>query len=300
MVSESVKRHVDKATVYETDDIQCNPMCRAYIYVNGKVAKIDLSGATNSQVQFPKLVPQNGVNVDEADQLKDGFGTFTGSAQSIGSGAIADTIEQYSSKIAKLETIFKNDNVDGVQRAYDENGAIILQVQWNNGQWVSATGSPAANAPPTVAVVASTAGKSYPNGMAQSFAQCSMPGFETDSELCHPVGVPVQMPTTPAAPKTASAASLDSINDQLSTLGMLDAKSLNPQGYPVMSVECNDQTKQCVNAGGTAIGDENDIAGQMLPVRQEDIISQNYKCDVICRDEQGDIIGRVPDFKSSK
>lgn len=64
-------------------------------------------------------------------------------------------------------------------------------------------------------------------------------------------------------------------------------------GYPIYLIECNDQTDTCVGPTGEAIGNEAEVAEHLNPIRNFDVIHNNYACHLICRNAKGDIIGKA-------
>lgn len=143
-------------------------------------------------------------------------------------------------------------------------------------------------APAATAAVAPTAANPYPNGMAQNVDQCGKPGYNSDNFVCHPVGVPL---AENSSDSQGLPPAINAINDQLAKLGSLSVTTMNGQGYPIFNMECNAQ-QQCVNGVGIPMGTLSDIASQMTTVRQVDIARYGYKCKVICKDGEDNIIGR--------
>lgn len=146
-------------------------------------------------------------------------------------------------------------------------------------------------APASTALQASTLppaqANPYPKGMAQTWEDCGKPGYNSDNGLCHPVGAPMADQASDAGLPPA----INAINDQLAKLGSLSVTTTNAQGYPVFNMECNAQ-QQCVNGVGIPMGSLPDVAKEMTPVRQTDIVQYGYRCHLICKDGEGNIIGR--------
>jgi hypothetical protein len=61
------------------------------------------------------------------------------------------------------------------------------------------------------------------------------------------------------------------------------------------SLEC-EKNNQCFIDGGSDIGNVPDIAKQMFPVNPADIQKHGFKCDEICYDQGGMIIGSDPNI----
>lgn len=122
--------------------------------------------------------------------------------------------------------------------------------------------------------------------MAGNATQCSDARYNHNNGICHSIGTP--QPSIPIKEKP-----IDRINDQLTTIGNLSAVDLNPQGYPIMGVEC-ERSGNCVDSTGTPIGTVKEVAVQMFPVKRKDITIYKFHCNVICTDRQGNIIGRAP------
>lgn len=88
--------------------------------------------------------------------------------------------------------------------------------------------------------------------------------------------------------------SLDAVMDGLVKINSsLSVDGIDILGYPTYSLEC-EKNGQCVNGTGTPFGSLADNAMQMFPVNPADIQQYGLKCDVICYDSQGQIIGRAP------
>lgn len=88
--------------------------------------------------------------------------------------------------------------------------------------------------------------------------------------------------------------SLDAVMDGLIKINSsLSVDGIDVLGYPTYSLEC-EKNGQCVNGTGTPFGSVADNAMQMFPVNPADIQQYGLKCDVICYDSQGQIIGRTP------
>jgi hypothetical protein len=154
----------------------------------------------------------------------------------------------------------------------------------------AATSIPAA--PTTTAAVAPVKADPYPNGMAKTWAQCSQPGYNTNNGLCQPTGSIVPAVTKPDAPNDKQA-QLDTMNAMLTKMGDLEALDVDQEGYPILSLECEANGK-CINSGGMVLGTVAEVAKEMPPVKSADIIAHDIKCDVICKNSDGQIIGRSP------
>lgn len=135
-----------------------------------------------------------------------------------------------------------------------------------------------------VLYVATAQGRGQP--MAGNATQCVEAGYNHNNGICHPIGTPQPHTQTPQQ-------STDQLNDDLVTLGNLSAVGLNDQGYPIMGVEC-EPSGECVGSTGTPVGTVKEVAAQMLPVKPKDITTYGFHCNVICTDQQGNIIGRAP------
>lgn len=86
----------------------------------------------------------------------------------------------------------------------------------------------------------------------------------------------------------------DAVMDGLGKINSsLSVDDIDVLGYPAYSLEC-EKNGQCVNGTGTPFGSVADNAKQMFPVNPADIQRYRLKCDVICYDSQGQIIGRAP------
>jgi len=87
---------------------------------------------------------------------------------------------------------------------------------------------------------------------------------------------------------------LDAVMDGLLKINSsLSVDGIDILGYPTYSLEC-EKNGQCVNGTGTPFGSVADNAKEMFPVNPADIRQYGLKCDVICYDSQGQIIGRAP------
>ena len=75
----------------------------------------------------------------------------------------------------------------------------------------------------------------------------------------------------------------------------ISVDSIDTLGYPAYSLEC-EKNDQCFNGTGTPFGSTGDNAKEMFPVNPADIQQYGLKCDLICYDSQGRIIGRDPNF----
>lgn len=73
----------------------------------------------------------------------------------------------------------------------------------------------------------------------------------------------------------------------------LSVDSIDYMGYPAYSLEC-EKDGQCVNGTGTPFGSVADVAREMFPVNPADVERFGLKCNVVCYDSQGLIIGRAP------
>ncbi|GAB2582920.1 hypothetical protein [Dyella jejuensis] len=86
----------------------------------------------------------------------------------------------------------------------------------------------------------------------------------------------------------------DALTDGLSKISSsLSVDDVDYLGYPAYSLEC-EKNGQCVNGTGTPFGPVADVAKEMFPVNPSDIRKYGLKCNLICYDSQGQIIGRAP------
>lgn len=86
----------------------------------------------------------------------------------------------------------------------------------------------------------------------------------------------------------------DALTDGLSKINSsLSVDDVEYLGYPTYSLEC-EKSGQCVNGTGTPFGSVTDVAKEMFPVNPLDIRKYALKCNVICYDSQGQIIGSAP------
>jgi antitoxin component YwqK of YwqJK toxin-antitoxin module len=144
MLSETIARHLTKEAVYETDQIECAAGCEAG---DADAREISMQGATNMQVQFFQVAPPGYVppyvpiTADGADDSlldrEDGMKLL----RMFGFLGIKTINTPDFSQLAKLQTPFKNDEVEGVQKGWDAAGNLILQAIWKNNSPVSAQGS---------------------------------------------------------------------------------------------------------------------------------------------------------------
>jgi antitoxin component YwqK of YwqJK toxin-antitoxin module len=145
VVNEAIRRHASKSVVYETDTITCDPFCPATIMEEGFARGIDATTMTNIQTQWPALIPVRGAYdaspfVDDADHGLDENGLGSLSNLMVDKPTL-HSVQVDLSKIAKLETIFKSDKIDGLQRAWNAQGTIVLQVASQQGHTLTAAGS---------------------------------------------------------------------------------------------------------------------------------------------------------------
>jgi len=76
----------------------------------------------------------------------------------------------------------------------------------------------------------------------------------------------------------------------------LNVIGVNQKGYPVYGMEC-EADGHCVNDGGLNLGSEANAAAEMFPVNPADVGQFGIMCDqYLCRDSQGNAIGRNPNF----
>jgi antitoxin component YwqK of YwqJK toxin-antitoxin module len=325
IVSQSITRHIDKNTVYETDDFQCSPACAVDTDQYGDAHSIAMETAMNRQVQFPKIALRPIASVDQADDnlAQDGFAGFKDAA-----GLAASEITHVAngvdfSPIAKLETTFKGEGVVGVQKGYDANGALIVEAQRSSdgrfsakGSWWSAAVSgqtgPEAQPSPTAALTDAASGANGGATALNSTTPASAPQPASGNEASPPQPALAQRPT-PATATQNSAPSLtsttygnvvasyfpgesaeDAVRDGLSKIkSSLSVSGIDYLGYPDYELECG-KDGQCFNGTGTPFGDVADNAKEMFPVNPADIQQYALQCHVICHDSQGQIIGSAP------
>jgi len=86
----------------------------------------------------------------------------------------------------------------------------------------------------------------------------------------------------------------DAVADALSKLNStLSVSAIDYLGYPVYALEC-EKNGQCVNGTGTPFGSTVEVAREMFAVNPSDVQKYALKCDVVCHDSQGQIIGSAP------
>jgi len=86
----------------------------------------------------------------------------------------------------------------------------------------------------------------------------------------------------------------DAVADALSKLNSaLSVSAIDYLGYPVYALEC-EKDGQCVNGTGTPFGSTVEVAREMFAVNPSDVQKYALKCEVVCRDSQGQIIGSAP------
>jgi hypothetical protein len=73
----------------------------------------------------------------------------------------------------------------------------------------------------------------------------------------------------------------------------LTVTSKNADGYPIFQLEC-EADGHCVGPTGEPIGDITAVAAEMPAVKADDVVRLKYVCAQICKDPQGDIVGRAP------
>ena len=92
--------------------------------------------------------------------------------------------------------------------------------------------------------------------------------------------------------ESAQDAALDALGKINSALNV---DGIDIMGYPMYSLEC-EANGQCVSGTGEAIGSLADTAKAMFPVNPADVERGGLKCNVICHDSKGFVIGRDPNF----
>ena len=79
---------------------------------------------------------------------------------------------------------------------------------------------------------------------------------------------------------------------------MLSVTAINHEGYPVYALTC--ANGRCSNGTLGDQGTVQQVSVAMTVVRQVDIRRYGYKCDVICTDKAGNIIGRPSPYPPSQ
>ncbi|OOG51584.1 hypothetical protein [Rhodanobacter sp. C01] len=79
---------------------------------------------------------------------------------------------------------------------------------------------------------------------------------------------------------------------------MLTVNAINHEGYPVYALTC--ANGRCSNETLGDQGTVQQVSIAMTDVRQVDISRYSYKCDVICTDNAGNIIGRPSPYPPSQ
>ena len=69
---------------------------------------------------------------------------------------------------------------------------------------------------------------------------------------------------------------------------------VSSQGYPIYLVECNFETdRNCVGESGQPLGSIDEVAENMSRVSNVDVLRAGWKCDQICMDSTGAVVGSV-------
>lgn len=63
------------------------------------------------------------------------------------------------------------------------------------------------------------------------------------------------------------------------------------EGYPIYLIECNDDT--CVGAQGQDLGSRANVAKDLSPIRNSDVLNPAFHCDYVCTDPKGEVVGAV-------
>lgn len=66
----------------------------------------------------------------------------------------------------------------------------------------------------------------------------------------------------------------------------------NKDGYPIFDMDCNEHTDSCTDGIGTANNFR--IIAENMPVIRLNDLTNGYKCNYICRDPDGQIVGSDP------
>ena len=145
LVSESAHRHASKDVIYETDDLTCNPACPGETAQNHSYPQgFNPANAVNHQIEWPKRESgksaASSIYVDSIDELtnQSGYGALDLLNVEKPEPRVLN-LDQ--SQIDKVKTTFKGGRPDGIMRAWNAQGAVILQVDWENGKAITATGS---------------------------------------------------------------------------------------------------------------------------------------------------------------
>jgi antitoxin component YwqK of YwqJK toxin-antitoxin module len=186
----------------------------------------------------------------------------------------------------RVESHWIQGKVDGEMKGWDESGKPFFDLHFSNGvldglnQVVTRdTGSMQTfnvNAGRLVAGQASTPNASATTGQRPPDAQ---PSSTLDEQM-----------------KTALTGGTTLTADQMVDAGGvngLTVTSKNADGYPIFQLEC-EADGHCVGPTGEAIGDITAVAAEMPAVKADDIVRLKYVCAQICKDPQGDIVGRAP------
>lgn len=84
---------------------------------------------------------------------------------------------------------------------------------------------------------------------------------------------------------------------QTASRGPLYIDGQNAQGYPIFMLRCS--RSHCVGLQGKELGSPSDVARYMPEVRVPDIQKFGYECWTICRDQDGNIVGRPsPNYRN--
>lgn len=82
---------------------------------------------------------------------------------------------------------------------------------------------------------------------------------------------------------------------QSMSYGPLFADGVNAQGLPIFMLRCS--RRRCIGLHGRGMGTPKEVARYMPAIPAATIMRYGYRCWILCRDSQGNIVGKPsPDY----
>jgi antitoxin component YwqK of YwqJK toxin-antitoxin module len=181
-------------------------------------------------------------------------------------------------KAARIESLWINGKIDGEMRGWYKDDKPFFIFHFSNDLLDG-----------SIQIV------TRPTGTMQSFvfkAGQLVPDPVASAGTVIPPAQPMPVEPLQKAPGSETVLTTDQIVDALGVNG-LTVISKNADGYPIFQLEC-EADGHCVGPTGEAIGDIKGVAAEMPAVKAEDVVRLKYVCSQICKDTNGNIVGRAP------